>query len=218
MPETDNPDVAVRIPVSRMRRAIAEAMTLSAQVPQFTLTRSFSLSAADRFRAETPGVSYEDLIVAACARALRRHPDVNASWADTEVVVHSRIHIGVAMAISAGLVTPAVLHADHLLPAEISTERRRLREAAEAGRLRAEELFGATFSVSNLGPLGIEQFQALVIPPQAAILAIGGVLRGRERRINLSLSCDHRVLDGAVAAGFLATLVDLLQTPGLLEP
>lgn len=210
---TDRPDGDTRVPLSRMRRAIAQAMTLSAQTPQFTLTRAFSPSAADRLRAAVPGISYEDVAVTACARALRAHPHVNASWAETELVVHGGVHVGVAMAIGDGLVSPAIRDADTLEPAAVAAERRRLRAAAEAGRLRGEELFGATFSISNLGPLGIEWFQALVIPPQAAILAIGtAVGAGEDRRVALALSCDHRVLDGAPAARFLATVVELLES------
>jgi pyruvate dehydrogenase E2 component (dihydrolipoamide acetyltransferase) len=196
-----------------MRRAIAETMTLSAQTPQFTLTRSFAVAAVDRARAQAPGISYEDLIVAACARALRLHPDLNASWAQNEIIAHPRVNVGVAMAIPGGLVSPAILDADRRTPTEIRLERRRLRTAAESGRLRGEELFGATFSISNLGPLGVEQFQALVIPPQAAILAVGAVVESHDRRINLALSCDHRVVDGAPAAMFLGSVIDLLDAP-----
>jgi pyruvate dehydrogenase E2 component (dihydrolipoamide acetyltransferase) len=213
-PAEDEP----RRPLSKMRRAIVASMTLSAQIPQFTLDRWVELDRAatvrDRLRESGLKVSWEDILVAACARALREHRNVNASFDEDAIVEHAEINIGIATALPDGLVSPALVNADQLGFAALVSERTRLREGAAAGRLRGVELFGATFTISNLGPFGIDNFRALVIPPQAAILATGRVYeRGGASGMSLSLSCDHRVLDGAPAARFLATVCELLQAP-----
>ena len=197
-----------------MRRAIAETMALSARIPQFTLTRTMALDAVEHERGRLRGageqVSYQDFFVAAAARALRAHPALNASFDDDAIVIHGAVNVGIAIALPDGLVGPAIMDADRRTVVEIATERRRLTDAVYAGRCGGREFYGATFTISNLGPLGVESFQALVIPPQAAILALGTVA---ERRASVSLSCDHRVVDGAPAAAFLATLADKLATP-----
>jgi pyruvate/2-oxoglutarate dehydrogenase complex dihydrolipoamide acyltransferase (E2) component len=207
-----------RRPMSKMRRAIVASMTLSAQIPQFTLDRWVELdrvaTVRDQLRESGVKVSWEDILVAACARALREHRNVNASFDDDAIVEHAQINVGIATALADGLVSPAIVGADRLGFASLVSERMRLRAGAAAGRLRGVELFGATFSVSNLGPFGIDRFRALVIPPQAAILATGRLHeRDGVSGMMLSLSCDHRVLDGAPAARFLATVSELLQTP-----
>jgi pyruvate dehydrogenase E2 component (dihydrolipoamide acetyltransferase) len=207
-----------RRPLSKMRRAIAASMTRSAQVPQFTLDRLADLTALatiwDELRRDGTHASWEDLVVAASARALREHPNANASFDEDAIVEHAAVHIGLATAVRGGLLTPAVLDADRRSLGELISERERLRQGAAAGSLRGVELFGATFTISNLGPFGVDRFRALVIPPQAAILACGRVLDGDDGpRMALSLSCDHRVLDGAPAAEFLATISALLERP-----
>ncbi len=211
-----------RVPLSRMRRAITAAMNLSAQVPQFTLDRTIALAAAaalrSDLRAEGLAISWEDILAAASARALREHPGVNASFDGDAILRHEDINVGLATALEEGLVSPAILNADRRSLREIAQARRALRERAAAGGLHGSELYGATFTLSNLGPYGIERFRALVIPPQAAILASGRVLGPDDAsRINVSLSCDHRVIDGAPAAQFLATVCDLIEQPDWLR-
>jgi pyruvate dehydrogenase E2 component (dihydrolipoamide acetyltransferase) len=202
-----------------MRRAIVASMSLSAQIPQFTLDRAADLTAMsavrEELRAGGVGVSWEDVLVAGVARALRRHPGVNASLEDDEIVQHPEVNVGIATALADGLVSPAIMNADRLSFEELIAERKRLRAGAAAGKLRGVEIFGATFTISNLGPYGVDRFRALVIPPQAAILAAGGIAeRDGRLRLSLTLSCDHRVLDGAPAAQFLATVCELLESPG----
>lgn len=213
---------ATRVPLSRMRRAIAASMNVSAQVPQFTLDRAVGLTQAaalrEQLRAGGTAASWEDLLVAACARALREHPWVNASFDEDGIELHPQINIGLATALEDGLVSPAVLDANTRTLAELGLARRELREKAASGGLRGAELFGATFTISNLGPYGIDRFRALVIPPQAAILACGRIMEtGGEPSMNLALSCDHRVLDGAPAARFLASVCSLLSEPDWLR-
>ena len=189
-----------RIPLDPMRRAIAERMTLSAAVPQFTLESTAEVGGAAE--------SLSDGIVVACARALREHPGLNASFDGDAIVEYEDVNIGVAISVDRGLLVPVIKQADRRSLDELRAERERLTAAARGGRLSAGDLTGATFTISNLGPLGIERFRALVVPPQAAILAVGAVQGGR---IALSLSCDHRVVDGAPAARFLRRVVELLE-------
>ena len=146
----------------------------------------------------------------ACARALREHPGVNASYGDDCVIVHERVNIGLALALDDGLTVPVILDADTRTLEGLASERLRLAEAARTRSLRPEEIFAGTFSISNLGPLGVDRFQALVLPPQAAILAVGSL----RDTVSLSGSFDHRAVDGAPAARFLATIASLLAEPG----
>jgi pyruvate dehydrogenase E2 component (dihydrolipoamide acetyltransferase) len=205
-----------RVPLSRMRRAIGDAMTLSAQIPQFTLYRTVAARViADRrtvMSQRGQRVSLTDMIIEAAAAALRAHPQVNGSFADDAIVLHGSVNIGLAIALADGIINPVIRDADALDVDRLSAERRRLTELALSSSLRANDIDGATFTVSNLGPFGIEAFRALVIPPQAAILAIGALVeRGGGPEIGISLSCDHRVVDGRPAAEFLATMVDRLE-------
>jgi pyruvate dehydrogenase E2 component (dihydrolipoamide acetyltransferase) len=212
------PAAGERTPLSKMRRAIVAAMNLSAQIPQFTLDRWIDLTHASAIRQSLKeadiNVSWEDIFVAACARALRSHPGLNASFDDDAIIHHAQVNIGIATALADGLVSPAILDADRLSMAAIAAARARLREQAAVGRLRGVELSAATFTISNLGLSQIDRFRALVIPPQAAILAVGRVreLNGAPG-VSVSLSCDHRVVDGTPAAEFLKTVNDLLQAP-----
>jgi pyruvate dehydrogenase E2 component (dihydrolipoamide acetyltransferase) len=202
-----------------MRRAIVKAMTASALVPQFTIESEPSLAAlADRRRRlQRSGatVSYTDLFVAACARALLAYPAVNSSFAEDAILEHPEVNVGVAIALPGGVIAPAIRHADQLTVQEIGPERERLSIAAHDGTLTPADMSSATFTISNLGPFGVRRFRALVVPPQAAILALGAITP--ERTISLALSCDHRVLDGALAAEFLAELVQMLETPDWLD-
>ena len=198
-----------------MRKAIARAMSASAAVPQFTIEVDADVSALEARRAAAGdgGTSFPDHLTAACASALVAHPRLNASWAEDTIVEHDEVNIGIAVALDDGLIAPAIRGADRLTLAELAAERVRLTAAAQAGTLGAEDVLSATFTISNLGPLGMRRFRALVVPPQAAILAVGA--RTGEGLVSLSLSCDHRVVDGAPAAVFLMSVKDLLERSGL---
>jgi len=205
-------------PLSRMRRAIAKTMTASAAIPQFVIEMTLDVrplrAARERFPVEERP-SYVDALVASVASALRDHPALNASLTDDGVVHHADRNVALAIALDDGLVSPAILRADTLSLAELAAERRRLTAAARAGGLTPEELLSATFTISNLGPLGVRRFQALVVPPQVAILAVGAV---EDDAMALTLSADHRVVDGAPAARFLGQVRARLEEPAWLSP
>jgi pyruvate dehydrogenase E2 component (dihydrolipoamide acetyltransferase) len=216
-PEPAAPEADRHVAHNRIRRATIRAVDASVAVPQFRLEREADTAGLARLRsrmreqARAPTVS--DFLVAACAHALRAHPELNASYAEDGIVVHGRVHVGSALAIEAGLVVAAIIDADrHDLDA-LAVERRRLQDAARTSRLTPFEVRSTTFTISNLGPLGVTRFTALVIPPQAAILAVGSA----GDRLTLGLSCDHRVVDGAPAARFLAELADRLEHPEWMD-
>jgi pyruvate dehydrogenase E2 component (dihydrolipoamide acetyltransferase) len=188
-------------------------MSASAAIPQFTIESDADLRALGVLRDglgadRRPG--YADVLTAACARALLEHPRINASFDGDAIVEHGEVNVGIAIAVEDGLVAPAVMGADTRTIPELAAERRRLTQAAEAGVLTPADLLSATFTISNLGPLGVRRFRALVVPPQAAILAVGRLCD--DGRMSLSLSCDHRVLDGAPAARFLADVVARMES------
>ncbi len=200
-----------RVPLTRMRRAIAEAMTRSAQVPQFQVSRDVDMSAAEAARKEA-GVSYTDVLVAACAAALRKHERFRARYDGDALVVSDSVNVGVAVALDDGLIVPVVRDADRKDLHAIAREREHLEQGARAGKLAADALSGAVFTISNLGTLGVDRFQALVNPPEAAIIAVGRVSEGA--RLTLTLSVDHRVADGADAARFLGDIAAWLERVG----
>ena len=209
-----------REPLTRMRRAVAEAMTRSQrEIPQFSISRDADMTAADARRREA-GVSYTDVIVSACARALRAHPRLRSRFDGDALVIADGVHVGVAIALEAGLVVPAIRDADRKELAALRREREALEEGARAGRLPADALAGAALTVSNLGTFGVDAFTALVNPPESAILAVGRVgdrVVARDgspavRKVaTLTLSVDHRVADGADAARFLESIVRELE-------
>ncbi|GIH71793.1 dihydrolipoamide acetyltransferase family protein [Sphaerimonospora thailandensis] len=219
------------VPLTAVRRITARRLIQSVQqAPHFYLTTMVDAEPLLAFRAEVntrlgergPRVTVTDLIVKACAIELREHPEVNASWADTRILRHRRVHIGIAVALDDGLIVPVVHDADVRTLTEIAREAHALADKARAGRLTLDELGGGTFTVSNLGPFGIDHFTAVINPPQAAILAVGAaqpqpVVRDGELAVGtmmaLTLSIDHRVLDGATGAAFLTGLKELLQQP-----
>lgn len=219
------------MPLSRVRRLTAERLTGSAtQSPHFHLTRTLEADALLAFRTQANAdledadvrISITDLLVKACAHALRRHPQVNSSWAETKLLRHRHVNIGIAVAIEDGLVVPVVHDADRKPLTEISHEVHDLAERARARRLTLDEITGGTFTISNLGMYGIERFTAVINPPDAAILAVGAarptpVARAGQvtlaTTITLTLGIDHRVLDGATAAVFLGELTGLLEHP-----
>src|SRR5690606_6396580 len=166
--------------------------------------------------------SFNDIIIRSAAAALRQHPWVNAWWMDNAIRQWREVHIGVAVAIDEGLITPVIRDADSKSLREIAAEVRELAGRARAKKLLPEEYTGATFTISNLGMFGIDEFTAIINPPEAAILAVGriepravvvdGAVQVR-RRMRMTLSCDHRVIDGATGARFLQTLVAMLENP-----
>jgi pyruvate dehydrogenase E2 component (dihydrolipoamide acetyltransferase) len=170
-------------------------------------------------------VSFNDIILKAVATALVQHPECNAHWLGDHIRYFNRVHLGMAVAIEDGLITPVIFDADQKGLREIALEARELAGRARERRLKPDEYTGSTFSVSNLGMFGIDHFTAIINPPEAGILAIGGieprpVVVGGDvvvrRRLRVTMSCDHRVIDGATGAKFLQTLRRLLEVPLML--
>ncbi|MDI1451929.1 dihydrolipoamide acetyltransferase family protein, partial [Polyangium sp. 6x1] len=224
-------------PLSMMRKAIARRLVESKQtVPHFYLTIDVDADPLNALReqinaelaaAAEPGkdatkISLNDLLVKACAIALRRVPECNAQYSPDAILVHRRVDISVAVAVSEGLVTPVVRDADKKSVTAIAAEIRDLAGRAKAKKLKPEEMANGTFSISNLGMYGIDEFSAVINPPEGAILAVGQVRREPVvkgdavvpgRRLAMTLSCDHRVIDGAVGATFLKALRALIERP-----
>ncbi len=209
--------------LSRMRRAIATQMSRSAAVPQFQLMREVVLEEIEH-TGEGPKPTYTDIVLWATAQALGRTPAVNASWVDGDppsVRVHPRVNLGFAVAVEEGLIVPVIRDAGALSLAEVAVARRRVEAAVRAGKLRGDQLQGGTFTVSNLGGAGVDEFIALVNPPEAGILAVGSVkprpivANGNlvaVPTVRLTLSGDHRVFDGMEGARFLAEIASQLQS------
>jgi pyruvate dehydrogenase E2 component (dihydrolipoamide acetyltransferase) len=199
-------------------------------VPHFYLTVDVAMDRAwEAYRALRDGehstITINDIVIKACASALRQHPRLNASFAGDHVTVYRHVHVGLAVAIEDGLITPVIRDADLKTLEEISEEARALADRARARRLQPQDYTGATFSISNLGMMGIEEFSAIINPPEAAILAVGAVRQAPVvedgaikigYRMKLTLSADHRVADGAMGAQFLQTLRRLLENPLLI--
>jgi pyruvate dehydrogenase E2 component (dihydrolipoamide acetyltransferase) len=222
------------IPLTAMRRTVARRLVESMQsTPHFYLTTTVDAEALLRFRAELNAqlqagsedlkVSVNDLIVKACALLLAANPDLNVSWGGDRLLRHRRVHVGIAVAVDGGLLVPVVRDADTKTLTQVAREAGELIARARAGRLAPGELTGGTFTVSNLGMFGIERFTAVINPPEAAILAVGAALEepvvsaggavAVRRQMRLTLSIDHRALDGATGAGFLAQLKATLEHP-----
>jgi pyruvate dehydrogenase E2 component (dihydrolipoamide acetyltransferase) len=209
---------AAPVAPSRMRRAVIRSVTASAAVPQYSVELDVDLTAVlqlrRRLRADLPRVSVTDLLHRAVAATLPEHPLLNSAFTDDGVVTHAEVNLAFIVEVGDGMLTPTIRGADRLDLAALADERVRLTAAAGAGRLTGEELLSGTFTVSNLGPLGVHRFRAMLLPPQAAILAVGAA--GDDRRLTLTLTCDHRVVDGAPAARFLAALGRRLTEPAAL--
>ena len=211
--------------LSRMRLAIAARMSKSAAVPQFQLVRELVLEKPGD-PGDGPRVTYTDLLLWATAGALAERPSVNASWIEGNpptVRSHPRVNLGFAVAVDDGLIVPVIRDAGSLSPGQISVQRRRLEGAARGGRLRPEDLRGGTFTVSNLGGAGVDEFIALINPPEAGILAVGAVkpravvVDGAlvaAPTVRLTLTGDHRVFDGMEGARFLQAIAARLQSLG----
>ena len=222
------------VAVSTMRGVIAKRLLESkTQIPHFylevevdaapLLTLRQQLNAS--LEAEGVKLSVNDFILKACAEALRRVPAVNASWEGSQIRYHGAAHVSFAVAIEDGLITPVVRDAHAKSIFAISSEAKSLGRLAKDKKLKPDQFTGGTFCVSNLGMMGVDRFSAIINPPNAAILAVGAtvtkpVVDGERivvgQRMSLTLSCDHRVVDGAVGATFLAALRDVLQKPALL--
>jgi pyruvate dehydrogenase E2 component (dihydrolipoamide acetyltransferase) len=224
------------IPVNMMRKTIAKRLLAGKnEAPHFYLTRSVNMSKLNAWRQrlnadaeaqKQPKVSVNDLLVLAVSRALMRHPEVNSSWQGEFIRRYAAAHVAVAVAIPDGLITPVVRNANHLGARDIARVTRELIERAKCGSLKPDEYQGGTFSISNLGMMGVEHFTAIINPPQAAILAVGATIPTAwvneagavevQPRMTLTMSCDHRVVDGAVGAAFLQTLAAYLEDPLLI--
>lgn len=225
------------VPVSMMRKTIAKRLLAAKnEAPHFYLTVSVDMTRAndwrERMNAEAakakgdnapPKVSVNDLVIMAVARALRLHPMVNASWQGDTILINGPVHVAMAVALPEGLVTPVIRDTDRLGVRDIARQSRELASRAKDGKLGNSDYTGGTFTISNLGMLGIEEFTAIINPPQACILAVGttqvvpwvdanGAIVA-QARMKMTMSCDHRVVDGALGAQFLKTLVGYLEEP-----
>jgi pyruvate dehydrogenase E2 component (dihydrolipoamide acetyltransferase) len=222
----------VDVPLSQIRKTIARRLAESiGPIPTFYLTAEFDMERVAEMRSAMAEmgdefkVSFNDILLKAVATALAQHPECNAHWMGDAIRHFTRVHLGMAVAIEEGLITPVVFDADSKRLSEIARESRDLASRARARKLKPDEYTGSTFSVSNLGMFGIDQFTAIINPPEAGILAIGGVeakpvVVGGEvvvrRRMRVTMSCDHRVIDGATGARFLQTLRRLIENPLML--
>jgi pyruvate dehydrogenase E2 component (dihydrolipoamide acetyltransferase) len=217
------------VPLSQLRKTIARRLAQSiGPIPTFYLTTEVDLERAWDARealkalGEGPKVSFNDIIIKAVAMALRQHPACNAWWQDDRIRYWHEVHVSMAVAIEDGLITPVIRNADLKSLREIATESHELAARARDRRLTPEEYTGGTFSVSNLGMLDIDEFTAVINPPEAGILAVGRIVQkavvhegavAARRRLRLTMSCDHRVIDGATGAEFLKTLKTMLENP-----
>lgn len=222
------------IRLSQMRKTISRRLAESKfTAPHFYLKVTVDMDKASVMRAELneravaqqmAKVSFNDLVTKACARALTQHPYVNGSYmeAEGEIRLHQEVHVAVAVAVDEGLVTPVIRHADRKGLSQIAEETRALATKARDKALQPEDYAGSTFTTSNLGMFGIDEFSAIINPPNAAILAIGAIREvpvvrdgalATGKRMTISLSCDHRIVDGAVGAAFLNAVQGYLEDP-----
>jgi len=222
------------VPLSQIRKTIAKRLAQSiGPVPTFYLTTEVDMDrtwearealneAGQRSSGAGTKISFNDIVMKATAAALKAHPACNAWWQDDRIRYWNEVHLSVAVAVEDGLITPVVRHADRKSLREISAEVKELAGRARERRLKPEEYTGGTFSVSNLGMFDIDQFTAIINPPEAGILAVGSIVEQAVvkqgvvvsgRRLRLTMSCDHRVIDGATGAAFLRTLKGMLENP-----
>ncbi len=220
-------------PLTQIRKTIAKRLSESlGPIPTFFLTAEFDLSRAAELRSaaaelgDAYKVSFNDIILKAVATALTQHPEVNAHWLGDKIRYFNTVHLGMAVATDDGLIVPVIFDAQTKGMAQISAEAKVLAKKARERKLKPEEFTGSTFSVSNLGMMQIDQFTAIINPPEAAILAIGAiedkVVVGPDgafevkKKLRVTMSCDHRIIDGSVGAKFLQTLRRLIENPLLL--
>jgi pyruvate dehydrogenase E2 component (dihydrolipoamide acetyltransferase) len=231
---SEKKSVRIEVP-SSLGRIMAERTTQSwSTVPHFFVTRDIEATALSEYRQRVTAeieqthsvrISHTDLLVAIVARVLLKHPRLNASWSAEGILLHDHVNMGVAIAVHDGVVAAVIPNAHTASLAEIATLRRDMAERARAGKLRPADIADATFTISNLGMYQVDQFSAIIIPPQAAILAVGAIadrvvaVDGKPAlrpMMTLTLSCDHRVADGARAAMFLSDLAEALRIPAKL--
>ena len=216
------------VPLTQIRKTIARRLSQSiGPIPTFYLTTEVDMErSAEAREALLAGggekVSFNDIIIKATAMALKRHPECNAWWQDDHIRYWNEVHVSMAVAIEEGLITPVIRHTDLKTLREIAAESRDLAGRARERKLKPEEYTGGTFSVSNLGMLDIDEFTAVINPPETGILAVGRMVQqpvahegavALRRRMRLTMSCDHRVIDGATGARFLQTLKGMLENP-----
>ena len=218
------------VPLTQIRKTIAKRLATSlGPIPHFFLTSEVDMERAAEARealnkqlGDRGKVSFNDIVIKATALALTRHRACNAWFQDDHIRYWNEVHIGMAVAVEDGLITPVIRNADVKSLAEIGREAKELADKARSRRLQPAEYTGATFSVSNLGMFDIDQFTAVINPPEAGIVAVGSivpkpvVLEGEvtaRRRMRVTMSCDHRVIDGATGAAFLQTLKQMLENP-----
>lgn len=221
------------VPLTQIRKTIAKRLVQSiGPIPTFYLTTEIDMERSADLReqikttqGEQAKVSFNDLVVRGVALALVKHPACNAWWQDDKIRYWNEVHVGMAVAVEDGLITPVIRNADQKTLFEIGAESKELAGRARARKLKPEEYTGATFSISNLGMFDIEHFTAVINPPEAGILAVGSIAQipavvdgaiAPRRRMRVTMSCDHRVIDGATGAEFLRTLKQLLENPASL--
>ena len=216
------------LPVSQMRKSIANRLSGSKfSAPHFYVTMEIEMDNAIAARKSMNEISpvkisFNDIVVKATAAALRQHPAINVSWMGDKIVQHHHIHVGIAVAIPDGLIVPVVRFTDNKTISHISAEVKELAQKAKEKKLKPEEFTGNTFTISNLGMFGVDEFTAIINPPDACILAVSGIketviVKNGEMKpgnvMKVTLSCDHRAVDGATGAAFLKTLKTLLEDP-----
>lgn len=216
------------VPLSNMRKTIARRLGESKfTAPHFYLTVDINMDKAITIRKQLNEISpvkisYNDIVVKSAAAALKQHPTVNSSWMGDKIHINHHVSVGVAVAIDEGLLVPVIKHTDLKSLSQISAEVRELAGKARARKLGSDEMSGNTFTVSNLGMFGIEEFTAIINPPASCIMAVGGIVQkpvvedGEIKvgnRMKVTLSCDHRVVDGASGAQFLATFKSIMEDP-----
>ena len=229
------PRPATRVALTKMRKTIAQRLTQAKHdIPHYYLKSSANVEQLlqgrqqlNAQRAPEDKLSFNDIVAFMTIKALLRHPQVNTAWDDgQEIIQHHTVNLALAVALPEGLITPVIAHSEQLSLTALSVASKELVAKAKTNRLSPDEYQGGTFTISNLGMYGIEEFSAIINPPQAAILAVGAARAvpqvlahgqlGVQQRVALTLSCDHRLIDGAVGAQFLATLVAYLENPLLL--
>ena len=225
---TEGEEKSEEIKNSQMRKAIAKSLGSSKfSAPDFSLNIEVNMDSAMASRKTINSipdtkVSFNDMVVKACAMALQKHPQVNTSWTDNNTIYHSHIHVGVAVAVDDGLLVPVVKHTNHMSLTQIGATVRDLAGKARKKKISPVEMQGSTFTVSNLGMFGIENFTSIINQPNSAILSVGAIVEKPVVKngqivvgntMKLTLTCDHRTVDGAVGAQFLQTLKTFIENP-----
>jgi pyruvate dehydrogenase E2 component (dihydrolipoamide acetyltransferase) len=221
MMTTTEQDQGVNTPLKGIRRTAARRMVLAWQAPVFHLAVEVDMSAALKVRERVDGATVTDALLTSCAAALTAHPAINAHYGDESVTTFRQVNLGMAVATEAGLMVPVIHDADRLDLAGTAAARRDVAARARDGKLTMADVTGGTFTISNLGMMGVDHFDAILNVPQVAILAVGATRRrhvwndGQPQWLpmaELTLTCDHRAVDGATGAGFLAAVREHLES------